>query len=191
MKLTDQQGQRLTAMMLAMRPDWTPNRPGTILTKANEGPGFPAANFGHCIRALAAYATETNPDGTFVKRTPNVYPEHGRHWTNTAPAEHEIPNPRPCEDHETEPAHNCRSCRADVLVGERAETMIGKQLTVGGTPGRSPRPDSTRPHPKEVKPMHHPAGGDLTPQNESSGTIPRPPHTEPLGTPKNCNGGAL
>lgn len=188
MKLTDQQGQRLTTMMLAMRPDWTPNKPGIILAKANDTEGFPAADFNHCIRALATYATETSPDGSFVKRTPNVYPQHGRHWTNTAPDGHEAPPARPCEDHPTEPAHNCRSCKADVLAGDRPENMIGKRTTPTVTPGRSPRPNRTKRDPALATPEHLPAGGDLTTPEERGRAIPHPTPTEPSSTPKNQSG---
>lgn len=188
MKLTDQQGQRLTTMMLAMRPDWTNNRPGMVLAKANDSDGFPAADFGHCIRALAAYATETNVDGTHTKRTPNVYPEHGRHWTTTAPAGHEAPKARPCEDHDTEPAHNCRSCKADVLAGERPENMIGKRMPPSGTPERSSQPNDELNTVQESTPPHQPTGGDLTPENNHSQAIPRKARTKPPSTPKNPNG---
>lgn len=33
-----------------------------------------------------------------------------------------------CEDHPTEPARTCRSCRADVLTGDRPPDMIGRAL---------------------------------------------------------------
>jgi len=188
MKLTDQQGQRLTTMMLAMRPDWTPNKPGIVLAKANDTDGFPAADFGHCIRALAAYATETHPDGSFVKRTPNVYPEHGRHWTTTAPDGHDAPPARPCGDHDTEPAHNCRSCLADVKVGDRHPNMIGKRTTPTVTPGRSPRPNRTKRDPALATPGHLPAGGAVTLSNERGRAIPHTTPTEPPSTPKNQNG---
>ncbi|RAX50885.1 hypothetical protein DQ353_00340 [Arthrobacter sp. AQ5-05] len=181
MKLTDQQGQRLTQMMLAMRPDWIPNKPGTVLIRANESEGFPAADFGHCIRALAAYATETNADGTPAKRTPNVYPEHGRHWTTTAPDGHEAPKARPCGDHDTEPAHNCRSCRADVLAGDRTESMIGKRTTPTVTPGRSPRPNRVRADPALVNPPHPVTGGDLPDEKDPGRAIPHPTPPEASG----------
>lgn len=34
----------------------------------------------------------------------------------------------PCEDHPTEPARACRSCKADVLSGDRPPDMIGRAL---------------------------------------------------------------
>lgn len=199
MKLTTQQGQRLTTMMLAMRPDWTPNKPENVLIRANEGPGFPAANFGHCIRALANYATETNPDGTFVKRTPNLYPEHGRHWTSTASEEHQAPDAPKCQEHDTEPAHNCRSCLADVKVGDRHPSMIGKSMRPANTPGRSPRPDSTRrttsnTHAvKSNRQLQHenPALTDLSAQNLVSDTIPQSNPASPPVAATGASGGTL
>ncbi|HAY44072.1 MAG TPA: hypothetical protein DCY59_11245, partial [Micrococcaceae bacterium] len=144
-------------------------------------------DFGHCIRALAAYATETHADGSFVKRTPNVYPEHGRHWTGTAPEGHEAPKAKPCGDHDTEPAHNCRSCLADVKVGDRPENMIGIRTTPTVTPGRSPRPSSTRKtqaltHDGDSKhqlPTEEPLDANETASYEPGRTFPHSTPTEP------------
>ncbi|WP_066298905.1 hypothetical protein [Arthrobacter luteolus] len=128
MKLTDQEGQRLAAIMIVMRPDWTPNKPGILLHTVNQGDGFiHAQDFGHTIRALAHYATETGPDGRPAKRTPNLYPEDGQHWTATATNPAALPQGPPCEDHPEEPARNCRCCWADVKTGHRPPTHIGKK----------------------------------------------------------------
>ena len=127
MKLTDQEGQRLVAMMLAMRPDWTPNKPSLLLHAANQGDGFIyAQDYGHVIRALAHYATETGPDGRHHYRTPDLYPADGRHWTTTATKPEALPPGPACEDHPEEPARNCRCCWADVRVGDRPHHLIGK-----------------------------------------------------------------
>lgn len=130
MKLTDQEGQRLVAMMLAMRPDWTPNKPGRLLHETNQAGGLThAQDYGHAIRALAAYATETGLDGRHTKRTPNLYPADGRHWTTTATQPHALPQGPPCEDHPEQEAANCRCCWADIKVGQRPTTHIGKHHT--------------------------------------------------------------
>lgn len=130
MKLTDQEGQRLVAAMLAMRPDWIPNKPGRLLREANDADGLVfAQDFGHALRALAAYATETGRDGRPAKRIPDYYLEAGRHWASTAPDPEALPQGPPCQDHPTEPAHNCRSCWADHKVGQRPATHIGKHYT--------------------------------------------------------------
>lgn len=130
MKLTDQEGIRLVQAMLAMRPDWTANKPGILLRQTNESGGLPhAQDFGHAIRALAVYATETSPDGRPAKRTPNLYPADGRHWTTTATEPGALPQGPPCEDHPEEQASNCRCCWADVRVGDRPRNRIGKHHT--------------------------------------------------------------
>ena len=128
MKLTDQEGIRLVQAMLAMRPDWTANKPGILLRETNANGGLPhAQDFGHALRALAYYATETSPDGRPAKRTPNLYPADGRHWTTTAATPAALPQGPPCEDHPEEPARNCRCCWADVKTGHRPPTHIGKK----------------------------------------------------------------
>jgi hypothetical protein len=125
-KLTSQEGQRLTAAMLAMRPDWTPNNPGSLLAVANEAAGLPGHDFGHALRALAHYATATGDDGRHQYRTPNIYVQDGKHWTATAPETWTKPKPPACPDHIGEEAPTCRCCHADVKVGLRPAEMIGK-----------------------------------------------------------------
>lgn len=116
--------------MLAMRPDWIPNKPGRILLEANQAAGLVfAQDFGHALRALAAYATETGPDGRPAKRTPNLYTADGKHWTSTATEPTALPRQPACEDHPEEPAHNCRCCWADHKVGQRPQSHIGKTYT--------------------------------------------------------------
>jgi hypothetical protein len=128
LRLTTQEGQRLTAMTLAMRPDWTPNNPGAMLAAINETTGLPAADFGHAMRAMAHYATTTGPDGRPLKRTPNLFHLDGAHWTATAPDEWARPQPPECPDHIGQDAPTCNSCWADVKVGQRPASMIGKAL---------------------------------------------------------------
>ena len=133
MKLTDQEGQRLVSAMLAMRPDWIPNKPGRTLHTANEADGLPfAQDFGHALRALAAYATETGRDGRPAKRIPDYYLEAGKHWTSTATEPTTLPQGPPCEDHPEQEATNCRCCWADHKVGQRPVSHIGKHFNESG-----------------------------------------------------------
>lgn len=129
-KLTDQEGARLTAIMTNTRPDWIPNKPGLVLKEANEGEGFPGRDFGHCVRALAHYATQTDASGAHAKRTPNFYPQDGKHWAATAPDDWQAPRTwKPCEDHPTFEASCCRACWGDIKAGLRPENMLGKHHT--------------------------------------------------------------
>ena len=117
----------MAQMMLAMRPDWTPNKPGQMLWEINEAGGLPLAeDFGHVVRALAAYATAKGPDGRHAKKIPDFFFEDGRHWSSTATGPVAAPRGPACEDHETFSAHNCPCCWADFKVGERPKEMIGK-----------------------------------------------------------------
>lgn len=45
-----------------------------------------------------------------------------------------------CEDHPTEPARACRSCKADVLTGDRPPDMIGRALAASAAPAQ-PQPE--------------------------------------------------
>ena len=136
-KLDRQQGQRLTAALLAMRPDWTPNNPGRMLEAINEAEGFPGVDFGHCIRALAHYATATGDDGRHQYRTPDIFPRDGKHWTVTAPETWQRPKAPDCPDHIGESAPTCRGCHADVKCGQRPAEMIGKHFEAPADAGAS------------------------------------------------------
>jgi len=125
-RLSTQEGQRLTTAMLAMRPDWTPNKPGVMLAAINENEGLPGKDFGHALRALAHYATAQSDDGRHQYRTPDIYPRDGKHWTTTAPENWTKPKPPPCQVHIGEDGPTCRCCIADVKLGDRPANMIGK-----------------------------------------------------------------
>lgn len=126
-KLTDQEGARLVAALVAVRPDWLPNKPGVLLKEANDAGGLPGQDFGHCVRALAHYATQVDASGAYAKRIPDFYVEAGKHWTVTAPEKWQAPKEwRPCPDHVGQESQNCRCCWADVKAGQRPESHIGK-----------------------------------------------------------------
>lgn len=133
MILTRSQGQRLVQIIKLMRPDWSNNPVDKILSEANQGDGIPAHDFEHALRAAAHYATMTEPNGGYLKRTPNLYITTGKHWNDTAPAKsnHAHVKMRQCEDHDGQDAHTCRSCRADIMLGDRPEHLMGKRLAPG------------------------------------------------------------
>ena len=127
MRLNDNQGRALTQLAHALRPDWNPTSTGKVLATANQAEGFPAQDFPHAVRALLAYATATTPNGDHKRHTPAFYAEPGPHWTTTATQSAPTPHNAPrCPDHDTFHAHNCPPCIADVKVGDRPATMIGK-----------------------------------------------------------------
>lgn len=127
-QLTHQEGQRLTDCMISMRPDWKKNNPGQLLADANTT-GLPGHDFGHALRALATYATTRGDDGKPQYRTPNLYVQDGKYWTTTAPTDWARPKAPECPDHTGQEGPTCRSCWADIKIGIRPETLLGKPLT--------------------------------------------------------------
>lgn len=130
MILTRSQGERLTRMIAAMRPDFDDKGIARILQKANQDGGLPGHDFDHAIRAAAHYATQLAPDGKYAKHTPAVYPATGQHWDQTAPtgSRHKKHQEPPCEEHPDFQARTCTCCWADIKLGERPENMLGKRL---------------------------------------------------------------
>lgn len=133
-KLTNQEGQRLTAMMLAMRPDWVRNNPGQLLEQANQT-GLPGHDFPHSIRALATYATAVCDDGKPQYRTPNLFIQDGKYWTDTAPKRWVKPKAPRCEDHPDYPGPTCPGCWGDYRAGDRPQTHIGKHYKAPANAG--------------------------------------------------------
>lgn len=133
MILTRSQGQRLVQIIKLMRPDWSRNPIDKILSEANQGEGIPAHDFEHALRAAAHYATMTEPNGGYLKRTPNLYINTGKHWDATAPekSNHSRVKMPQCEDHDGQDAHTCRACITDIALGDRPEHLQGKKLAKG------------------------------------------------------------
>ncbi|MGP5524996.1 hypothetical protein ACTXM3_17200 [Glutamicibacter arilaitensis] len=131
MILTRSQGQRLVQIIKLMRPDWSSNPVDKILSEANQGDGIPAHDFEHALRAAAHYATATEPNGGYLKRTPNLFVATGKHWDATAPANssHTKAKMPPCEEHSTFEAHSCPCCWSDIKTGVRPDNMLGKRMT--------------------------------------------------------------
>lgn len=130
MIITSSQGQRLTAILLAARPDWDERGIVKALQDANKGDGLPAIDFDHAMRASVAYATSKNRDGSYQKQTPSFVAQPGTHWDNTAPAgmSYRSAPAQWCEEHPTFEAHNCPCCWADIKIGDRPSSMLGKRL---------------------------------------------------------------
>ncbi|TAP26835.1 hypothetical protein [Arthrobacter sp. S41] len=130
MILTRSQGERLAVIINASRPEWAIPSIAKILQTANQSNGLPAHDFNHAIRAVVAYATATVAGGEYVKQTPGFIHEPSRFWDDTAPTGKGYKSaPRVmCEEHSTYEAHSCSCCWADVNVGERTESQVGKRL---------------------------------------------------------------
>lgn len=129
MILTRSQGERLAVIINASRPEWGIPSITKILQTANQGDGLPATDFDHAIRAVVAYATTKRPDGGYAKQTPGFLHEPSKFWDDTAPIGKVYQSaPRiMCEEHTTYEAHSCSCCWADVKIGERTESQVGKR----------------------------------------------------------------
>ncbi|MHA7227861.1 hypothetical protein [Glutamicibacter soli] len=142
MIITNSQGQRLTTILQAVRPDWNEKGIVKALQDANKGEGLPAIDFDHAMRASVAYGTAKSRDGSYLKQTPLFVAQPGPHWDDTAPpgAGYQSAPPAWCEDHPTFNAHNCACCWADIRVGDRPDNMLGKRMIrQDDTPPGEPR----------------------------------------------------
>ncbi|MFJ7748691.1 hypothetical protein ACIQXM_01895 [Arthrobacter sp. NPDC097144] len=117
--LTRIQASLLANLLNQIRPEWQINSMMTLFFENQTFAPFPAL-------VEAAVKVARNP----AKKFPNVIFMTGSHWDTTTPnIGAQAPAGPPCEDHDTEPAHNCRSCIADTKVGQRPITHIGKHYT--------------------------------------------------------------
>jgi len=123
----DTEWQALDLIALAFRPDWKNNKPGPTWFTKTGGTLPHAENFEHCVNALTAYATA---QGTNRKRTPDIYPEDGRHWQDTRPlAGPERPGKQPiCQDHTAYNADTCPICADEISEGQRTPDQRGKRI---------------------------------------------------------------
>lgn len=131
--LTQTQAAIIANALHEIRPDWPQ---ASLMTQLWEHRDHPAT-FADTLVAAVTKAQDTD------LRTPAAIWNPGPHWPDTsreAVTAHAEQGPR-CEDHTTEPAATCRSCRGDVLAGERTEEQVGKRLN----PGKPvPAPDASR-----------------------------------------------
>jgi hypothetical protein len=123
---TDVEGQALHQLAIALRPDWEPNNPGNTWYTKTRGTFPHAQNYVHCIDALIHYATKSDPR----KRTPDIYPEDGKHWDATRPApEVDRPGREPiCQDHTAYNARTCPVCSDEIRTKHRSPQQRGKRI---------------------------------------------------------------
>ncbi|MGQ3384463.1 hypothetical protein [Glutamicibacter sp. TV12E] len=126
MILTKSQGERLTAVLHAARPEWATASIAKILQTANQNEGLPAIDFNHALRAAIAYATACTPEGNFVKQTPGFIAEPSRFWEITTPPEAPQPERPRCQEHHWEPIP-CRVCQDEINLGDRTPEMLNKR----------------------------------------------------------------
>ena len=95
--------------------DWHPKAIEKTLFSKKDHP----APYGDIVVALTRYAIDSD------KRVPSFLFDALADW---APPGHTAPK-NPCEDHGF-PAHNCHSCKADILVGDRPPEFMGKHFNI-------------------------------------------------------------
>ncbi|MGO4297120.1 hypothetical protein [Glutamicibacter sp. MCAF14] len=121
--ITEQQAITLANLLAMIRPgDWRQQQL-TDLFYEHRTTTHPFSDI-----AEVAIRAANNPD----IKSPTVIFLDGKHWNlgrNT-----KRPKNPPCEEHAGEDAHTCRCCQADILLGERPETMIGKRIHPAGKP---------------------------------------------------------
>lgn len=140
--LTNSQGQRLTAILQAVRPDWDERGVVKALQDANKSDGLPAIDFDHAMRASVAYATAKSRDGSYLKQTPLFVAQPGPHWDDTAPhgTSYQSAPTTWCEEQPDFEAQNCKCCWSEVKTGVRDESLIGKRMAwIDDTPSGVPR----------------------------------------------------
>jgi hypothetical protein len=117
--LNDQQIKILAYALHEIRPEWGIPSMKTLFEKNRT-----FADFAPLLEAAVKVAR--NP----AKKMPSVIFMTGPHWDTTAPdVGKDAPKPPPCEDHEDYEAPTCRCCWADVRVGQRPATHIGRHYT--------------------------------------------------------------
>ena len=97
------------------RPDWNHTAVcNTIRANLNH-----PAPYGDIVIALVKYARDSD------KRVPSFLFDALADWHEPGT----VAPKNPCEDHGF-PAHNCHSCKADILVGDRPPEFMGKHYEV-------------------------------------------------------------
>lgn len=114
--INEKQAGALATLLHQMRRGWSIPSMMTMLSKHHDHP----ASF----QEIAIAATTAAADDKVT--SPGIIFIDTRFWPE--PAKPKLPPPAPCEDHDTEPARNCRSCLADVKVGERPQELVGKRM---------------------------------------------------------------
>lgn len=113
--LTEKQVNGVAWLLHELRPEWGVGALKTLLMKNRAVPSLGALMIAATTKALEPSCATPGP--IFLP---------GAHWPDPAAAERHLPKPPPCADHDTFAAHNCPCCWADVKIGERPQTHIGK-----------------------------------------------------------------
>lgn len=117
--MTKDDAQALANFLHRLRPEWSiPSMMRLLGEHRNE----------YDYRDLSRAALNVALDDS--KRTPGIIFLDGKHWDQPEQPRPAIPAGPACEDHSTYQAHNCQCCIADVKVGIRPQTAIGKHHNI-------------------------------------------------------------
>ena len=140
--LNDQQIKILAYALHEIRPEWGIPSMKTIFEKNRS-----FADFAPLLEAAVKVAR--NP----AKKMPSVIFMTGPHWGTTAPdVGKDALKPPPCVDHPEQDSLTCRCCHADVKVGQRPQTHIGKHW----------QPESDREMAAQLQAMTEPTESETT-----------------------------
>lgn len=115
-QITQAKATALGVVLNMIRPRWAVQSFVTLVGKNLAWiPGYAAL-------AQASITVANDP----TKDTPAIIFMEGSHWNHFS-ADRRPPAGPACEDHPEQTAMNCRCCWADVKVGQRPETHIGKR----------------------------------------------------------------
>lgn len=112
--ITEKQATMIAHVLHEIRPAWGIDGTRKVLERNADHP----ANFGEILSAAVTAALD--PD----TQTPGRIFQIATHWP--VKAKPRLPKPAPCPDHVGQDGGTCRCCWADVKVGLRPETHIGK-----------------------------------------------------------------
>lgn len=112
--ITETQAKILAAALHEIRPAWSVPSMMTLLGKNKDHPATFADTLAAAVNAARDHAV-TTPALIFIDQ---------RFWPEEV--KKRLPKPPECADHVGQAAPTCCSCWADVKIGDRPESMIGR-----------------------------------------------------------------
>lgn len=124
--LSEKQVNGIAWLLHELRPEWGVGSLKSLLLKNRTVPSLGALMIAATTKALEPSC-----------KTPGPIFQPGPHWPDASAAERYLPKPPACEDHKDYEGPTCRCCWADVRVGERPQTHIGRHWNPDNQPTES------------------------------------------------------
>lgn len=125
--MTEKQARALAYLLHEIRPDWGITAMVSLFGKHHDS----VPSLGALMIAATTKALEPSC------RTPGPIFQSGPHWPDASAAERFLPKPPACEDHKDYEGPTCRCCHADVKIGQRPHTHIGRHWNPDNQPTES------------------------------------------------------